>query len=317
VDREHHGLHNRRRIVSHVLAGHRSFLKDYDLHTIIRACAENEIIDDLLIDEMRHRLDDGHVSGKDIESIFTYGREVIEERHVQSVISWLATDKARMTMFARDMVQRGRLERMPTTKGAADVSATMERISDMLNFGVPEGTFHIEEAEPEKVMDRDAPHPNPKGELLELAASRKAKVEYSDAVRVGPPHDPEFTLVARWTENGELIEETATGRSIKEAAHAASARLLDRLPGKPVKEAKPQAASGNPKSVVMEMAAAEKTVAAFASIGMEGPSHKPRLTVSCTYLRDGKEIRTQGIGGSRKEAERNAAQLMIHLLQGS
>lgn len=316
VDREHHGVHNRRKIISHVLAGRRSFLKDYDLHTIIRACAENGVIDDLLIEELRSRLDEGAVSGKDIESIFTYGREVIEECHVQGVVSWLAADVARMTMFSRDMLGRGRLERLPTLAGAPDIAATMDRISELLNFGVAPGTFVVaSEPASEDPVQASLAVTNSKGALLELAAARKAQVSYGDALRVGPPHDPEFTVVVTWTLGVEVATATGTGRSVKDAEREASARLLERLPAKAEKmQREKPAITANPKSTIMEMAAAEGAVATFVTTGTDGPAHRPCFHVRCTYLRGSAPITAEGSGATRKEAERSAASAMIAML---
>lgn len=316
IEREHHGAHHRRRIVSHVLAGRRSFLKDYDLHTIVRACAENGVIDDLLIEEMRLRLDEGTVSGKDIESIFTYGREVIGERDVQGVIGWLAADAARMTMFSRDMLGRGRLERLPTVAGVPDIGATMDRIAELLNFGVEPGAFPAASATaPDERPSRGDAGVNSKGALLELATAHKARVAFGKASRVGPPHDPEFTVEVTWSLDDRTTTESGSGRSVKEAERVASARLLEQLPSKAAKPVRAKAPiSANPKSTIMEMAAAEGSVATFVTMATDGPAHRPRFHVRGTYLRNGGEISADGSGPTRKEAERSAAAALIDML---
>lgn len=311
-----HGQRARRAIAGHVISGHAAVLADWDLHTVLRACSENGVIDDLLVTDLRRRLARGVMSGKDVESVFTFGRDVLDPSVVSEVETWLRNDAQRQTMLARDMVERQRIVRIPTLPGGGDdVHGAMLRIAEILEIEWPDA--------PPATTDRDAvvdaarDHPNPKGALLELATAKGATVTFDDPVRVGADHAPRFTVVARWRLGETRLDERGSASTVKAAAREASWLLLDTLNDdvrvEPVTETKGpvQNAEKHPKNVLLEYAQAHGGRLTFENAVRKGPDHSPSFSVRATYEHVGREIVGTGSGASRKEAEKAAAREII------
>jgi ribonuclease R len=304
-----HGLRARAGIARQVGLGHAANLADRDLHTILRACSENAVIDDLVVDELRRRLAAGTVSGKDLESVFTYGRDVLDAPVVASVVAWLAADPQRQRALAHDMVLRQRIARIPSLpQGGEDVHAAMTRIAEILEFAWDQAPAAAQE---EPQVD----HPNPKGALLELATARGGRADFSEKGRTGPPHAPRFTISARWTRGEERLEASASASSVKAATRAAAWGLLRELDARQPPTRAPAASAADPskpaKSRLLEHATASGGTAAFAQPVVTGPPHQPNFEVEAEYRIGDRLLVGRGRGRSRKEAEREAAEEVL------
>lgn len=304
-----HGLRQRSAIARHVARGEVADMQNYDLHTIIRACLEQEVRGPILDQEVRSRLADGNVSGKDIESVFTLGKSVLAEEVPADVITWLAGDAQRQIVLVRDMVMRQRMARVPTTTdGKLDLVEAMRQMSGILGADIPVADeLHTTEA-----PDRS----NPKGALLELGTARKATVEFVETARIGPPHDRRFTVEARWTENGQTSRTSASDTTVKTASKGAAFAMLTLLRpngGDTTPEAL-TIPTGNAKSRMLEIAAARKANVAFRLVETSGPPHNPVFVMEAVYETPGTKITGQGRASSKKEAERLASQDVMEQL---
>lgn len=312
---QHHGLRSRAQIARSIRGGDAGALADWDLHTILRSCAENGVIDPMVDIEVRNRVDASRLTGKDIESVFTHGRDVLGEDAVSSVTAWIFADAQRQIVLARDMVVRQRIAAVPALSGGApDVATAMTEIAGLLGMQIPEGygetatddgTAYDRQGDP--VID----HPNPKGALLELATARHASVEFTEKGRVGPAHEPRFTVEASWTLGDGRETASASASSVKAASKAAAWEILSRVAGTdaPTPVVQPPAnGDGKPaKNVLLEHATRHKGSLSYSPARMTGPPHQPTFTVEAVYRVGDRVMKAVGAGGSRKEAERIAS----------
>lgn len=312
----HHGMRSRAQIARTILAGDAIGLAEWDMHTILRACVENDIVDRLVDEEVLRRMDAGKLTGKDMESVYTHGRKTLEEATIDRMTDWLLSDAQRQIVMARDMVMRQRITCIPTLAGGRpDVHAAMVEISAMLGFSLPadQGRPASDDRLYDKQGDPVIEHPNPKGALLELAAARKALVRFAEKGRVGPSHQPRFTVEAVWSLDGTEIQSEASASTMKAAERAAAWDMLQKIP--PTSAPAPEKGGEKPaKSLLLEHASRTKGVVTFSPAVMEGPPHQPTFRVEAQYVLPGRRVNGDGSGGSRKEAERRAAEAILEQL---
>lgn len=310
----HHGLRSRSAIVRSVKAGDRAGLQEWDVHTIVRACSEARTTGQVVLDEIGERLTRGAVSGKDIEAVLSSDAGLFGSGLRTGMLEWLLADPQRQIVLARDMVVRQRIARVPLQAGGApDLGEAMREISRAVGFELPEGWQG--DASGDMAVDPVIDHPNPKGALLELAASRKASVTFEQTARVGPSHDPRFTIEGVWSLDGEERRHSASASSVKLASKAvAHALLLQVEPARPGGSAPgPDAVSGDKpaKSVLLEIATRKGGTVEFGEPVRSGPPHAPRFGVIARYRDKAVDIQGKGEGTTRREAERNAARDVI------
>lgn len=314
---QHHGLRSRSEIVRAVRAGDREALSGWDLHTIVRACVETGTRGDIVAHEADDRLSRGAVSGKDIEAVLVHGAAAAGEELVEKTAAWLMADPQRQLVLARDMVVRQRITRVPQRKdGEPDLAAAMKSIAAAIGVALPEAPSGQGDT---RLSDPVVDHPNPKGALLERATAARAIVTFGDPVRVGPPHEPRFTVEGRWEGvDGKTLQETASASTVKSATKAVAYAILMQLGEAP----RTSGTVGNDpdkpaKSRLLEMAVRNGATATFDDPVRSGPPHAPRFSVTARYSAGGEEVSAEGVAGSRREAERLAALGVISRMEAA
>lgn len=328
-----HAERSRRTITRHVQAGHESMLCEFDMHSILRACADAELPDDMIERELRRRMATNALSGKDMEYVFSYGRTLLHETVVRDVVDWMTADDAVQTRFAREMVQRQRLVRLSVLPdGTPATGVAIGQIAEICHFELPasyherisrERTALTEGPKPTAAVEEPArevavvPHANPKGALFELAAVRKAKVAIEQNGRQGPAHKPWFTVTATWTHKGSSVEGRGEGPTLKHAEKAACFEVLTAL--ETANQAEPAAGpvfdpTANPKSVLLEHAVGNAARVEIGRAVVSGPPHSPTFQVDAVYRKGRDETRGKGTGTTIKQAEREACGEILRAL---
>lgn len=314
----HHGFRSRSQIARQIAVNDLKGLDAWDVHTIMRACNENGIIDPIVDTIVRQRMAEGRMTGKDIESVFVTGRDVLDAEVVTEMTQWLLADRQRQFVLAKDMVLRQRIEDMPRkADGTPDTLAAMRAVAERLGIMLPEFDSHEERdetmARSNEKGDPVVDHPNPKGALLELATARKADVSFEQTGRVGPSHDPRFTVKSTWTKDGDIRSASASASNVKLATKASAWTLLQQVEDLAA-DHEPTVAElvGKPaKSALLEHAAKHRGHVVFTPAAMTGPPHRPTFQVAATYRKGDSVLSADGAGSSRKEAEAEAAARII------
>lgn len=292
---EHHGAQSRRGIARLAERGDLHALAGYQLHTILRACAENGVGGEAAGVEITKRLASGLVDGKDLAAIFGRGREILEDKAIAETTAWVAADGRRRALLAEHLSSKGVEASDPAAFADAlglptDALPPVDQTEDELPPGMPV---------------------NAKGLLLERATAAKARAEVVEIGRIGPSHRPRFLVRASWiAPDGTLTAAERSADTLKAAMHEASWTLVVTLG---VAEAAPStavpstSATQNPKSLLLETAAKDRALVTFDTLSRSGPPHAPVFTVSATW-RDGKgDVKATGSASTLKAAEREAA----------
>lgn len=312
----HHGMRSRAVIARLVKEDDRPGLQEWDVHTIVRACAETGATGAAVESEIRERLARGAVSGKDIEAVLCAPAAIVGDALKEDVVAWLVGDAQRQLVLARDMHVRQRIARIPTKAGGEpDLVAAMRDVAGVIGFQLPDGWAGATEAA--TVADPVVDHPNPKGALLEMATARKAAVGFEQVARVGPSHEPRFTIEAVWKRGEVEIRRSASASSVKIATRAVAYEILQLLMAEPEAEQdKPRRIPDKPaKNVLLEHAAKNGGRVEFDDPVRSGPPHAPRFAVTARYHGKGGIRSGSGSGATRKEAERHAAEEILKTLR--
>lgn len=307
---EHHGKASRRHLAAMIARVGRACMEGRDIHTILRACIENGVVAEEVQEEVQGRMDRGALSGKDIEAVFTHGRSLLPAAFLEEMGKWISSDRQRQIVLVRDMVLRQRIVRIPSGEdGRENVSLALREISDKFGMNLSEDWMRHEDEIVEEMID------NPKGALLELAAILGADVDFEETGRVGPSHQPRFTITCLWKADGIETEGRGSGSSVKEATRMAAWEVYRKVEAQRPKMQEKVNEAKNPKSLLLEVAAGHGGEVVFTTLGTEGPSHKPIFLVSVVYRHNDVAHEARGSGGSRKEAERMAAQNVLAALK--
>ncbi|KAL0268045.1 UNVERIFIED_CONTAM: hypothetical protein PYX00_010128 [Menopon gallinae] len=160
--------------------------------------------------------------------------------------------------------------------------------------------------------------------LQELLSKRGTAPKYELVQIEGAIHEPTFRYRVAF---GDTVA-SGTGRSKKEAKHAAAKNILDKLVGNPVvDEANLNGTAdaqcqilrnyddkipGNPIGTLQEMCMARRwPPPTYEMTSEEGPPHERQFTIACVLLK----YREIGTGKSKKSAKRQAANKMWEKLQ--
>lgn len=280
---EHHGRMHRQRIIDLIMSGKNTDKADeYDIHTIIRALRENSGYDsDKIETYLKDRMTrDSNISGRDIHDMLDGCDNLFSQNMIHFIAKW-ANNSARQLLL--------KLHRNKSNQ-------------------------QNDPQEAEKVFY--------KAQLFDLASRMKATVFFDQAIRTGPPHAGIFTVKVTWKHDGATEHASAEGNTIKSAEHEAARKMLEIImPQKALAENKNQAVTtegGNPKSVLMEMMAkSHKLKITFGSPAVSGPPHAPTFEVEVVADLEGAQIRKQGTGSTKKEAERQASLSLLKALENT
>jgi len=278
---EHHGRMHRRRIIDLIISGTNTAKTDeYNVHTIIRALRENTGYDQEKIESyLKDRLmRDSDISGRDIHELLEASENLFTPTVIDFINKWADTSARQLLL-----------------KQHKDKSNQQTDMQDS-----------------EKVFY--------KAQLFDIASRLKAKVFFDQAIRTGPPHSGIFTTKVTWIHNGKTEYASAEGNTIKAAEHEAARIMLEIVtPPKDDTERRspPVILEGaNPKSVLMEMMAKSRSLKiAYGSPAVSGPPHAPTFTVKVFADLDGNQIKRQGTGSTKKEAERQASLSLLRALE--
>ena len=277
---DHHGRVARRKMVGMLDVGRHDLLWRTGLHVILRALDENPGFDPArAMQHIARRMAADEMSGREIAALADQAAGLFGDEAHATVTAWIGAEGPRATLLAEH--RRGTPP--PTRVAGAEV--------------------------------------NHKGAIHELAAARRATVSFGAPVKTGTAHAPVFTVTATWNGDGARRDATGDGRSVRTAEQAAAAALLEALgagdeestPDRPAAAGVPTPTAGTaPKTALLEIAARTPGATVdFKPVVASGPPHAPRFASTVVATIGGETLRETAEGGTRREAERAASELML------
>lgn len=271
----HHAKVSRRQALATLGTRDESTLDRLDVHTVLRAFAENPGFDrNAAFHHLARRMAEDGMSGRDLAALQDEILTLFGQEAQDTVDAWIARSPSRRLV-------------LDEFRGAASMDSDIAQ---------DDGKNH-------------------KGALLEHATAMKASVRFHDAARSGASHNPVFTSEVSWTLAGVVTTATGIGRTVKTAERAAARELGEKVGvgGTPSKVASVRTAP--PKSQVMEEVQARPgSNVEFVESGTSGPPHARRFRVEARFALDGHEITGRGTGTTKKEAEHAASKDLLERL---
>lgn len=271
---EYHGKMSRRTIISELAKGDEKALREKKLHIIIRALRENP---EFNLQAALHHI----------------GRRMAED-------DLSGRDIAALVDNARNLLSE-EAEATILAWVSSDKSRSI-LLDEFRSVKVQQAT------DPDDKTDH-------KGLLYTLARAKASVVTFANADRSGPPHNPVFSATVTWKDEAGTQQTKGISRTKKGAEQAAAKEMIALIGGDmPDKIKSERIGEAPPKTALLEQAAAAGANVQFEKPEMQGPPHAPTFSVRVKYRLKDFELHADGKGSSKREAERNASQILLDLI---
>ncbi|MBO0790730.1 MAG: RNB domain-containing ribonuclease, partial [Ktedonobacteraceae bacterium] len=211
-------------------------------------------------------------------------------------------------------------QQVATQKELAKQLASAEVLAKIAGIELPSLSSHETSTEvtpPSSEASRDVKLQNYKGQLQELAQSRKWDLpSYTEVARTGPPHAPVFTVEGKITIDGREHTVRCIGNSKTEAEQLAAQQLLQLVPDLPSTAATNALSGGkNPVSVLNEMKQKLELSDVTYTYEQHDITSDQEFTCICSVMTsDDQTIEMAGTGQTKKDATRRAASRALAFL---